>query len=200
MTAQRLRQRVKKAAAAGDFSEDLLQECVCHVLDENGVPYETEHPIGQSDAGNARFCDIYIPATDSAIELKLSANLRGIGQCVYYSRYCREAILLSDGDPVSAGHNSAVMRAAEVSTGVKYGLCIPKLAEQPTGLEILSNSKAEFFFQASYGQVGDRDFAHIKPLGEPSDYSGPGVAVEESPVNHRVGHSTEESGEVVRNE
>lgn len=200
MTTQRLRQRVQNAAASDNFTEDLLQECICHVLDENGVAYETEYPIGESDAGNARFCDIYIPATDTAIELKLSANLRGIGQCVYYSRYCREAILLSDGDPVSAGHNSAVMRAAEVSTGVKYGLCIPKLAERPTGLTILTNSKAEFLFQAAHGHVGDRDFVHVKPLGEPANYNGPGVAVEESAVNHRASDFDGESGEAVRDE
>jgi len=197
---EQLRKRIQYAAQNDSFREDDLRDSVCYVLDDNGVEYETEYAIGSSDAGRPRYCDIYIPATDTAIELKLTANLRGVGQCVYYSRYCREAILLADGDPPSAGHNSAAMRAAEVAAGVKYALCLPNLGTQPAEMEIRTNSKAEFLFQSAYGHVGDRDFLQIKALGEALDYNGPGAAIEESPINHRISHFDDESEEVVRNE
>lgn len=188
--------RIQEAYRNGNYTEDLFAESVCHVLESNNVEYETEHPI-KSDGPDDKYrrCDIYIPSTDTAIELKISANLRGIGQCVYYSRFCREAILLADGDPLEEGHETVVRQAAEITSGVKYGLCIPGGHKSPPVMQILTNDKAEFFYQAAYGDVGDRDFLTINQLGHPNQYSGIGTGSGKNAVNTRRKHEEKNGGD-----
>jgi len=184
--------RVQEAYRNGQYTEALFSEAFCHILEANNVEYKTEHTIQtNAEDGAERRCGIYIPETDMEIELNLNANLRGVGQCVYYARYCREAILISDGDPIDEGHNEAVRKAAEVAPGVKYALCIPGVAEDPAVMDLITDDVAEFFHQAAYGAVGDRDFALIKSLGRPGSYSGVGAATGENPVNHWAEQSSD---------
>lgn len=163
-----------------DFSEADFNEAICRVLDANNVEYETEHVFKTYTSGkgmHGRRCDIYIPETDTAIELKLKASMKGVGQCVYYTRFCREAILLADGDTLDgSGHSPAVHAAAQVAPGVKYGLCIPGPAQSPPMLDIQSDDASEFLLQAQFGSLGDTDFAIVKTLGAPgeTEYSGMG--------------------------
>jgi len=166
LTANQILERVQDAAARGQYSEKLFKLSVCKVLEENGVEFETEYPIGPNHPdADPRRCDIYIPKTDTAIELKIQASMRGVGQCVYYTRYCKSALLLADGDPPENGHNRAVREAAEVATGVHYGLCIPGLRKRPPMMSIRTSDHCEFFHEGAYGDLGYSDFILIKDLG-----------------------------------
>jgi hypothetical protein len=179
-TGQELLEKIQTADQNGNYTEELFQEAISHVLDANGVEYISEHPLGVDDRTDTRrYCDIYIPKTDTAIELKLEATLTGVGQCVYYSRFCREALLLADGDPVTRGHNSAVRQAVEITDGVHYGLCIPGPHKRPPLLDIKTNSRSEFIFAAAHGDLGETDFAVTKQLGRPSEYNHAGPAADD---------------------
>ena len=187
LEARELLDKIQTAHRNGNFREEHFKEAICYVLDQNEVEYETEHAFKDFSgrAGSARRCDIYIPETDTAIELKLEASMRGVGQCIYYTRFCREALLLSDGDPMQSGHNGAVQAAAEVASGVSYALCTPGVGERPPVLDIRSDDTNEFFYQARYGDLGSRDFVIVNGLGSPSGYSGVGSSAGENAVNAR---------------
>ena len=143
---QKIVKEIQKAVSNDEFTEKLFSKAVCHVLDDNGVEYETEYKVGVgSNLSKRRRCDIYIPATDTAIELKLKANMRGVGQCAFYSRYHSESILMVNGDPLS-NHSKTIKEACIQIPGVKYALCKPGIYEKPTSkLDILTNDDCDFF-------------------------------------------------------
>jgi len=159
---------VKKAQQEwrqGRFSEDTFTRCICKVIELAGVEYRREEamPVSGSD-GAPRRCDVYIPKTDTAIEVKTEASLRGVGQCAYYLDHVSEAVLVADGDPAGVGDTKAVRAACEKLDAVTYSLAIPGPHRTPPVLKILSDGSCELFNQAAAGRLGDHSWLSLTPL------------------------------------
>jgi len=155
--------RHQKLAADGEFREKHYQEAVCRVLDNCGVEYESEYKFKtfgsqeRRDSKIGRRCDIYIPKTDTAIELKKEPSLRGVGQCVFYRRFCSEAILLVDGDPINGNTlNPDVKAATEIVPNVTYATAIPNVIDDVIGVSTDGFSK--FIEAGKYGEFGWGEF------------------------------------------
>jgi len=164
-----LKEEVQEAIASGTFSEKLFQRSVCFVLDDAGVAFEREKKLkpqtADPDRGASlgRRCDIYIPETDTAIELKLQPNLRGVGQCAYYAQYCRETILLVDGDSATPRSGAPAIREALRSVpGAGFGYCIPGVDERPSVISVETDARTQFLDRLAYGSLGERPAAIIK--------------------------------------
>lgn len=154
------------------YSEETFKRDICKVLGYHKIEFETEYQVtkrNKKGKGNhTRKCDIYIPETDTAIELKLKPNLRGVGQCALYARHHKEAILLADGDPEEGvKYHKATHDAIKTIPNAKYGLCIPG----ENKLSIRSKDNSLFFNLGRSGELGESGFQSI--LQKEWDYKKP---------------------------
>jgi len=149
---------VQTAYQEDKFTEAMFQRCICAVFDYYDVTYQTEYAVGPAD----RRCDIYVKATDTAIELKREANLTGVGQAAYYANFCDEAMLIADGDPITNGHNDAAETAAASVPDVKYGLAVTGVAESPPRMSIITEDSGGFISAAAADNIGDGEFLVVK--------------------------------------
>jgi len=138
------------------YKEKYFQEAIEYVLIQNQIDYISEYTVGKGD-NQRRRADIYIPQTDTVIELKLEANLRGVGQAAYYAQHHRESILLCEN------HTEEVAKTIRSLPAVHYGTALPGPDENPPMLSITSDSRCEFFHQAKHGTLGNSDWFLKKP-------------------------------------
>jgi hypothetical protein len=137
----------------GEYTEKDFQEMIEVILEYNGVEYESEKTIippteqGENKAHSKR-CDIYIPKTDTVIELKLEADLRGIGQACYYAQFHRECLLLAE--EVSQSVHRCAMSVPGIHTGI-----ITPLLQNGAGFDLKCDGRTEFTFEACHGDLGD---------------------------------------------
>lgn len=173
ITANELLKKHQKLASNGDYREKHYHEAIEYVLAANGVEYDSEYHITDNirnrttGKGNHRkYADIYIPETDTAIELKLDAGTKGLGQVTYYAQHHREAVLISQE------HSPYIANATRSVPGVHYATVTPGIHRQPPTLDVMSDSRCEFFLQAKHGSLGGADWFVKSP--EASGSSGVG--------------------------
>lgn len=158
-TGAELQQKAQAAWRDGEFSEELFVDCICKVFELSRVRYQREKLVPTTgDGRKARRCDIYIPGTDTAIEVKTTANLRGVGQCAFYAQHATEAVLLADGDPKKAGHTPHAQAACDQVPGVSYALAIPGPHRSPAKLQLKTDDSARFYDAGANGDLGTHEF------------------------------------------
>ena len=148
------------------YKEKYFQEAIEFVLAKNGVEYESEYKVNSrsnSHHSQGRRADIYIPATDTAIELKISPGTRGLGQAVYYAQHHRESILITDI------YKRDIAETIRSVPGVHFGTAIPGVHKDPPVLAVSSDSRCEFFHQAQYGDLGGYADWFVKKPAVPKD-------------------------------
>jgi len=91
-----------------------------------------------------RRVDIYIPETDTAIELKIEASLRGLGQCALYASHHSESLLL-----VRSG-KSEIRHAIQQREDIHYAVCTPGITKKPARFDFAeASSVADFMDEYS---------------------------------------------------
>jgi hypothetical protein len=154
----------------GVYREHQFQTAISRVLDRAGVDHETEYVVGDDEQTeldeNGRRCDIYIPELDAAIELKLDPNIRGVGQCAYYSRFCAEVVMMFSGPKIADSHSPDVQGTLRQVSDVSYVGCIPKMTDGT--LRLITSSDSRFVYEAAHGDLGNYDFADVAYAGPPS--------------------------------
>ena len=173
ITANELLEKHQKLASNGSYREKHYHEAVEYILAANEIEYNSEYHIidnirdQTTGKGNHRkYADIYIPETDTAIELKLDAGTRGLGQVTYYAQHHREAILMSQE------HSPYIANATRSVPGVHYATVTPGIHRKPPTLDVMSDSRCEFFHQAKHGSLGGDNWFVKSP--EVSGSSGVG--------------------------
>jgi len=131
----------------GKYQESHFQEAIEHVLIKNRVKYKTEYCVNSNNTdGRRRRMDIYLPETDTAIELKLKANIRGLGQCVKYANHHNEAVLLT------AEHSAEVCEEMKQMNNCIYSVCTPGV-HLPQPMFDFSNTTKEADFMREYEDI-----------------------------------------------
>lgn len=163
VSGKELAERHREAAESGEYGESELHEAVMFVLYKNQIEFKSEYELDNPARKNLgkgnhkRRCDLYIPETDTAVELKHKANLRGLGQAAYYAHMHKEAVLLVEN------HEPGIARVARSIPAVNYGQVLPGPLENPPKLAVSSDSRCRFFFESNHGQLGDDDWFIKKP-------------------------------------
>jgi hypothetical protein len=141
-------QRLQKKDLNGDFCESDFRDAVTRILDHKRIEYETEKRV----LPGIRRADIYLPDTDTAIELKLEPEMRGIGQCAHYSNHFTESILMSEGH--DRGNWREVAEAAKKVPGVVFSVVTPGVTQSPPQFGIRTTAMTEFYRSLSADSVG----------------------------------------------
>jgi len=147
---QELAREHQKFAANQCYKEKHYQEAIEFVLAKNGIEYKSEYKVNakqDTDYSYSRRADIYIPETDTAIELKLSADMSGLGQATHYAQHHREGLLMVDET------NRSIAETIRSVPGVYF--CEATPAPHKEELHIQSDSRCEFFTACKHGCLGD---------------------------------------------
>jgi hypothetical protein len=150
-------------------SEDEFQEVFCNVLDFYDVEYETEKTIPAPDTpGSGRRMDVYIPKTDTAIELKTATgNLEtGVGQALNYTRSCKEALLILDGEDRDA-YRADIHKTCQIAPAVHFAMVIPnRNPGRPgkAGFDVTTGARPDLFFEMKYNKEWDDDMIVVSTL------------------------------------
>jgi hypothetical protein len=150
-------------------SEKYFRESFTTVLDHYDIAYETEKPIPSPNTSNsAARMDIYIPKTDTAIELKSQKGDldKGLGQALNYSRSCKEAILILDGEEREA-YRPDVHKSCRIAPAVHFAMVIPN--RNPgrggkAGFDVVTDSRPDLFYEMKYNTEWDDDMIVIQQL------------------------------------
>ena len=151
------------------WTESEFRDALLHVLDYYEIEYQTEVSLTElgDSTGSSRKMDVYIPKTDTAIELKgKKGDLdRGMGQALNYTRVCKEAILMLDGEARDA-YRQDVHRTCQIAPAVHFAMVIPNGSPSGSGagLDIRTDSRPDLFHEMLYGSEWSDDSAVIKPL------------------------------------
>lgn len=129
------------------YREKYLQEAIEYVLCKNGVEYVSEYLVNDKDHAGRR-ADIYIPATDTAIELKKRGNTKGLGQAAYYAQYHKESLLLCEK------YTEDIAEAIRSIPATHHGTVMPGVHHDTPVLSISSDSRCDFFRAAKHGGLG----------------------------------------------
>jgi len=154
-----------------DWSESHFGTAITEVFDYYDIEYRTEVPLcdlGDS-TGSTRRIDIYVPKTDTAIELKgAKGDLdRGLGQTLNYTRVCKEAILMLDGE-AGDKYRQDIHRTCQIAPAVHFAMVIPNSnpggSGGGAGLDIRTDSRPDLFHEMAYNPEWDDRSAVFKPL------------------------------------
>ena len=152
-----------------DWSESNFSDYILDVFDHYSIEYQTEvslEDLGDS-TGSRRKMDIYVPKTDTAIELKgAKGNLeRGLGQAMNYTRVCKEAILMLDGDAADS-YRQDIHRTCQIAPAVHFAMVIPNgnPGGPGAGLDVSTDSRPDLFHEMLYNEEWDDDIAVVKQL------------------------------------
>jgi hypothetical protein len=135
-TGAEIQKRHMKLSVDGEYKEKHFQEAIEFVFERAGVECVSEAkvpnwiPKGKS---GKRQVDLYLPDYDVAIELKLMANLRGVGQCMLYRQHYDAVILLTSDDRPDRKDVTDVLASIG---GVEYAACTPGVTQHPPGLAL----------------------------------------------------------------
>ena len=152
-----------------DWSESDLSDHILDVFDYYGIRYQTEVPLRElgDSTGSRRKMDIYIPKTDTAIELKgAKGDLeRGLGQAMNYTRVCKESILMLDGEAAEQ-YRQDIHRTCQIAPAVHFSMVIPNenLSGSGAGLDVRTDSRPDLFHDMLYNEEWDDDIAVVKQL------------------------------------
>lgn len=152
-----------------DGSKDCFQKLFSGVLDHYGIQHETEKKLPSSEtSGRGRRIDVYVPETDTAIELKTSTgNLEtGVGQALNYTRTCEEAILALYGDARDA-YRPDIRKTCGVAPAVHFAMVIPNPdpgRPGQAGFEVKTDSRPDLFLQMQYNTELDDDMIAVEQL------------------------------------
>lgn len=154
-----------------DWSESQFGTTITEVFDHYGIEYQTEVPLRDlgDSTGSTRRIDIYVPKTDTAIELKgAKGDLdRGLGQALNYTRVCKEAILMLDGE-AGDKYRQDIHRTCQIAPAVHFAMVIPNRhsgrGSNQAGLDVSTDSRPDLLHEMLYNVEWDDDSAVIKPL------------------------------------
>lgn len=152
-----------------DWSESEFSDTLLGVFDYYDIGYRTEVPLDDlgDSTGSKRKMDVYIPNTDTAIELKgPNGDLdRGLGQAMNYTRVCKESILMLDGEARET-YRLDTHRTCQIAPGVHFAMVIPSANPCGTGsgLDVRTDSRADLFHEMLYNDEWDDDVAVLKQL------------------------------------
>lgn len=152
-----------------DWSESNFSDHILDVFDYYNIEYQTEVPLRDlgDSTGSQRKIDIYIPKTDTAIELKgAKGDLEGgLGQALNYTRVCKEAILMLDGEAKDK-YRQDIHRTCQIAPAVHFSMVIPNanLSGSGAGLDVRTDSRPDLFHEMLYNVEWDDDSAVMKPL------------------------------------
>ena len=149
-------------------SEAAFQEQFTAVLDHFEIEYEEEKAIPAPDTpGRGARIDVYLPKTDTAIELKAgSGDLHtGIGQALNYTRSCKEAILILDGEDRQA-YRPDIHKTCRIAPAVHFAMVIP--AANPDDvtypLDVSTDSRPDLFFEMMFNEEWPDDMIVMREL------------------------------------
>ena len=152
-----------------DWSESDFSDHLLDVFDYYDIDYQTEvalEDLGDS-TGSRRKIDIYIPKTDTAIELKgAKGDLeRGLGQAMNYTRVCKEAILMLDGDATDS-YRQDIHRTCQIAPAVHFAMVIPHSdpSRSGAGLDVSTDSRPDLFHEMLYNEKWDDDMIVVSQL------------------------------------
>jgi len=159
------------------MSEKQFQEALCNVFDHYGIEYKTEkklekRALPESHTHGSRI-DVYVPKTDTAIELKAKGDqIRGVGQALNYTRFHKEAILMVYDEEGS--YRPDAHRTAAIAPGVHYALVIPNAnpGGRGAGLDVVNSSRPELFYEMAWNAEWDDNSIVLKAL-EPREEAQP---------------------------
>ncbi|AFH21860.1 hypothetical protein OSG_eHP11_00065 [environmental Halophage eHP-11] len=127
-TGQELSNRHNELSSKGEYGENHYQEAVQFVLERRGIeclPEVNIPDLSDSSKTRLRSMDLHLPDLDVAIELKLNANLRGVGQCMLYRQHHDKVLLLTYSD------RPDVRKTLRDVDDVEYAVCVPGVTENP---------------------------------------------------------------------
>lgn len=155
-----------------NWSEEAFSAAFREVLDYYDIEYEAEKKVPSTDTdtrGTGRRMDIYIPKTDTAIELKgREGDLHaGIGRALNYTRSCKEAVLILDGEAREA-YRSDIHKTCRIAPAVHFAMVIPntnlRASGSGAGFDIRTDSRPDLFFEMLYNAEWNDDMAVIDQL------------------------------------
>lgn len=152
-----------------DWSESDFSDHILDVFDYYGIRYQTEVPLRElgDSTGSRRKMDIYVPKTDTAIELKgAKGDLeRGLGQAMNYTRVCKESILMLDGEAADQ-YRQDIHRTCQIAPAVHFSMVIPNgnLSGSGAGLDVRTDSRPDLFHEMLYNEEWDDNIAVVKQL------------------------------------
>lgn len=149
ITGQELSKEHHSFVVNDEYKEKHFQEAIEYVLSKNDIDYHSEYKVNakpDTHHSHGRRADIYIPDTDTAIELKLFADMSGLGQATYYAQYHREAVLMVDNC------KNDIAESIRSIPGVYF--CESTPAPHKEELHIKSDSRCEFFTSCKHGNLG----------------------------------------------
>jgi hypothetical protein len=152
------------------MTEERFQEVFTGVLDHYNIQYETEKAIPAPDTpGSGRRMDVYIPKTDTAIELKTATGSleTGVGQALNYTRSCKEAILILDGEDREA-YRPDIHKTCRIAPAVHFAMVIPNAhpgrRTSEAGFDVITDSRPDLFFEMKYNEEWDDDMIVVREL------------------------------------
>lgn len=152
-----------------DWTESNFQDELINTLDHYNIEYRTEVSLAElgDSTGSTRRIDIYIPKTDTALELKgREGDLHaGVGQALNYTRVCKEAILVLDGEATDS-YRQDIHRTCQIAPAVHFAMIIPNSnpSSSGAGLDISTDSRPDLFYEMLYNVEWDDDMAVVKRL------------------------------------
>lgn len=149
-------------------SEAYFQEIFTDVLDYYGIEYEEEKPIPSPDTpGSGAQIDVYVPKTDTAIELKTATGdlHAGVGQALNYSRSCKESILILDGEDTDA-YRPDIHKTCRIAPAVHFAMVIPAKNPQSAGagFDVSTDSRPDLFFEMMFNAEWPDDMIVVRDL------------------------------------
>jgi len=151
------------------WTESEFRDALLHVFDYYEIEYQTEVSLTElgDSTGSSRKMDVYIPKTDTAIELKgKKGDLdRGVGQALNYTRVCKESILMLDGEAIDS-YRQDVHRTCQIAPAVHFAMVIPNGSHSGSGagLDVRTDSRPDLFHEMLHNRDWDDDSAIVKPL------------------------------------
>lgn len=152
-----------------EWSESEFKSALLSAFDYYNIDYQTEVSLAElgDSTESSRRVDVHIPQTDTALELKgKNGDLHaGVGQALNYTRVCKEAILVLDGEAVDS-YRQDIHRTCQIAPAVHFAMIIPN--KNPTGtesgLDISTDSRPDLFREMLYNAEWDDNMAVVKQL------------------------------------
>lgn len=142
--------------------EKKFEQRIIRVLEYYDIEHETEKTVPSPDTpGRGRRMDLYIPKTDTAIELKMATGSleKGVGQALNYTRSCKEAILILDGEATDA-YRPDIHKTCQIAPAVHFAMLMPNpnpSAGGKAGFDIRTDSRPHLFFEMKHGADWSED-------------------------------------------
>lgn len=152
-----------------DWTESEFRDELINTLDYYNIKYQTEVSLAElgDSTGSTRRIDVYIPKTNTALELKGGQGdlHAGVGQALNYTRVCKEAILVLDGEATES-YRQDIHRTCQIAPAVHFAMVIPNRnpSSSGAGLDISTDSRPDLFYEMLYNAEWSDDVAVIKEL------------------------------------